>query len=200
MAPPPPSSARVMAWPEPQAARGPIARDGAPDGDLVDEARFRSAMARLAAGVAIVACLDRGRPRGLLVSSLTSLSTQPPRLLFCVHQRAGTHDPLLRADRCSLSVLAEEDVDEARRFSRPDPAGLRFTTPRWRLPEGEPPRFDGALISLRGSISRRIDAGSHSIFILDVEAAESRDAGPLIYFERGYAAVDRLSLQPRTLP
>ncbi len=157
-------------------------------------------MARLAAGVAIVACLDRGRPRGLLVSSLTSLSTEPPRLLFCVHQRAGSHDPLLRAERCSLSVLAEQDADEARRFSRPDPAGLRFTTPRWRLAQDEPPQFDGALISLRGSIGRRIDAGSHSIFILDVETAESRDAGPLIYFDRGYVAVDRPGAEPRTRP
>lgn len=146
-------------------------------------------MAHLAGGVAIVACLDRGRPRGLLVSSLTSLSTEPPRLLFCVHQRAGTHDPLRRADRCTLSVLAKDDVDEAERFSRPDPAGARFTTAGWRIPEGDPPIFDGALVSLRGSISRRIDAGSHSIFILDVEAVESRDAQPLIYFNRAYVAV-----------
>ncbi|MDB5482266.1 MAG: flavin reductase domain protein FMN-binding [Caulobacteraceae bacterium] len=167
--------------------------------DFVGAARFREAMARLAGGVSIVACLDRGEPRGLLVSSLTSLSTDPPRLLFCVRQLASTHDPLLRADRCSLSVLTEDDVDEAERFSRPDPAGARFTTPGWRIPEGGPPRFDSALISVCGSISRRIDAGSHSIFILDVEAVESRDAGPLVYFDRGYAAVDRLGF-PRIRP
>ena len=172
----------------------------APVRDFVGAARFRDAMARLAGGVAIVACLDRGQPRGLLVSSLSSLSAEPPRLLFCVRQLAATHDPLLRAERCSLSVLSDDDVDEAERFSRPDPAGLRFTTPGWRIPEGGPPRFDGALISPRGSISRRIDAGSHSIFILDVEAVESRDAGPLVYFDRGYVAVDRRSLRPGTQP
>jgi flavin reductase len=180
--PPSPSGATALA----RAGPGPLA---AAVGDFVAAARFRDAMARLAGGVAIVACLDRGRPRGLLVSSLTSLSTEPPRLLFCVHQRAGTHDPLLRADRCSLSVLAEDDVDEAERFSRPDPAGARFTTPGWRLPEGGPPSFDGALISLRGSINRRIDAGSHSIFILDVEAVECRDTSPLVYYDRAYVAV-----------
>jgi flavin reductase (DIM6/NTAB) family NADH-FMN oxidoreductase RutF len=180
--PPPPSGVTAFARPAPEPP-------AAIAGDFVAAARFRDAMARLAGGVAIVACLDRGRPRGLLVSSLTSLSTEPPRLLFCVHRRAGTHDPLLRADRCSLSVLAEDDADEAERFSQPDPAGRRFTTPGWRISEGGPPSFDGALISLRGSISRRIDAGSHSIFILDVEAVESRDAQPLVYFNRAYVGV-----------
>ena len=180
--PPPPPGATALARraPEPTVALA---------GDFVAATRFKDAMARLTGGVAIVACLDRGRPRGLLVSSLSSLSTEPPRLLFCVRRLAGSHDSLLRADRCSVSVLAEDDVGEAERFSRPDPAGARFTTPGWRIPEGGPPRLDGALISLRGSISRRIDAGSHSIFILDVEAVESRDARPLVYFDRGYVTV-----------
>jgi flavin reductase len=39
-------------------------------------------------------------PRGLLVSSITGLSVDPPRFLFCVRKEASSHDALLAADPC----------------------------------------------------------------------------------------------------
>ena len=157
-------------------------------------ASFRQAMARLAGGVAIVACLDQGVPRGLLVSSLTSLSVEPPRVLFCVGKAAASHDPLARADRCGLSVLSDRDTEEAGRFSNSDRVAERFAPGTWRLEPGAPPLHIGAMIRLTGVISQRIDAGSHSIFILDVETTESREAGPLIYFDRAFRALGIVSV------
>lgn len=159
----------------------------APEG--LDPSRFREAMTRLAAGVAVVACIDDGKPRGLLVSSLTSLSVEPPRVLFCVAKSAGSHDPLARADRCALSVLSDRDAEEAERFSSTHRGTERFTSAAWRLaPEG-PPLHRGALIGLTGPVSQLIDAGSHSVFILDVETVETRSAGPLIYFDRAFRSL-----------
>lgn len=110
-------------------------------------------------------------------------------MLFCVRKAAGAHGPLLLADRCSLSVLAEHDGDEAERFSTPERAAERFASADWRLRPGEPPVYEGALIGLAGLISQRIDAGSHSVFILDIEAVQTRDAQPLVYFDRAYRAL-----------
>ncbi|HEX7887400.1 MAG TPA: flavin reductase family protein, partial [Phenylobacterium sp.] len=93
---------------------------------LADEVGFRNGLAKLASGVAIVACWADGQPRGLLVSSLTGLSTQPPRVLFCIRKAAGAHDALLRAETVSLSLLDERDLDEAERFSSPHRAAERF--------------------------------------------------------------------------
>jgi flavin reductase len=162
--------------------------------DAPDAESFRKAMARLAGGVAIVACLDRGAPRGLLVSSLTSLSVEPPRVLFCVGKAAASHDPLVRADRCGLSVLSDRDSEEAHRFSKADRVAERFDSANWRLRPDAPPLHAGALIGLTGVISQRIDAGTHSVFILDVETIESREAGPLIYFDRAFRALGLVSV------
>jgi len=184
--PPPPAPAQAHA--EGQHRYGHTVIE--PSRAFPDAARFRDAMAKLAGGVAVVACLDAGgAPRGLLVSSLTSLSTEPPRMLFCVRKGAGAHGPLLSAPRCSLSVLAEHDADEAARFSTAALADQRFSSDGWRLPLGEPPRYDRALIGLAGSVTQRIDAGSHSMFILDIEEVRTGEARPLVYFDRAFRAL-----------
>lgn len=153
---------------------------------LADEVGFRNGLAKLASGVAIVACWADGQPRGLLVSSLTGLSTQPPRVLFCIRKAAGAHDALLRAETVSLSLLDERDLDEAERFSSPHRAAERFDRSGWRLDPAGPPERLGSLATFAGPVRSRIDGGTHTIFILDVTQAQAREADPLLYFERAF--------------
>ena len=155
-----------------------------------DPAAFKNGLSRLASGVAVAACWADGRPRGLLVNSLTGLSTEPPRVLFCVRKAASSHDPLLAAEAISLSILATDHAEEADRFSRSDLAEQRFGA-AWRLNPVEPPALTNALVSLSGPVHCRIDAGTHTVFILDVSATDSRPAEPLVYFERGFEALAR---------
>ncbi|MBA4010306.1 MAG: flavin reductase [Phenylobacterium sp.] len=152
----------------------------------VDEAAFRDGLAKLASGVAVVACWTPEGPRGLLVSSLTGLSSDPPRILFCVRKAASAHQALLHADAVSLSILADDDQAEAERFSRPDRAGERFAADRWALQPQSPPAYRQALVSLAGPVCCRIDAASHTVFILDVSDARTQGGAPLLYFERGF--------------
>ncbi len=157
----------------------------APDPDL-----FRDAMARLASGVAIAACWDGQTPRGLLVSSITALSTEPARVLFCVRQAAASHSALLRAKQCSLAILAEDDLDEAARFSSASRSGERFDTTVWRLVTDAPPQHRAPLTALTGRIGARINAGTHTIFVLDVETVTARRGEPLVYFDRAFRGLD----------
>lgn len=152
----------------------------------VDEAAFRDGLAKLASGVAIVACWTPDGPRGLLISSLTGLSSDPPRILFCVRKAASAHQALLRAEAVSLAVLASEDRQEAERFSRSELTGERFAPERWDLAPQSPPAYRSALVSLAGPICCRIDAASHTVFILDVSGARTLQGDPLLYFDRDF--------------
>lgn len=152
----------------------------------LNPAAFRDSMARLAGGVAIVACQDGQQPRGVLISSLTALSTEPPRVLFCIRKAASCHGALLRAAMCSVSILASDDLEEAQRFADTARAAERFASDGWQVGESGSPAFRHALVGLQGVISQRMDAGTHSVFILDVTASHRRDAEPLIYFDRDY--------------
>lgn len=153
---------------------------------------FRDAMARLAGGVGVVACWNGEAPAGLLVSSIAALSAEPPRVLFCVQKTARSHEALFRSRQCSLNILAEADVDEARRFSDSARTSERFEAGRWVLDPAVPPRCLTALSSVSGTISHRMDAGSHTVFVLNVREARSRDAEPLVYFNRAYAGLQPL--------
>lgn len=158
----------------------------AEEGDDLHPHTFRDALAALAGGVAIVACDTPEGPRGLLVSSLTGLSVDPPRLLFCVRKETASHAPLLGATRCSVAILSTGDRLEAERFSRPDPGAQRFQSARWLLSKGEPPLYRGGLVSLSGGIERVIDAETHSLFLLRAHHVLRRAGEPLVYFDRRY--------------
>ena len=155
-----------------------------------EAAAFRDGLARLASGVAVVACWSNGRPRGLLVSSLTGLSTEPPRILFCVRKAAPPHQALIGADAVSLSILSDGHRHEAERFSRSELAEQRFG-PKWRLDPRSAAKLPDALVSLAGPVHCRIDAGTHTVFILDVSVATAQPGAPLVYFERAYEALAR---------
>lgn len=160
----------------------------------LDPAVFRDAMSRLAGGVAIAACWDGPTPRGLLVSSLIALSTEPPRVLFCVRKASSSHDAFLRAGTVSVSILAEDDRDEAERFSTSHRAAERFASAAWRLRQGvEPPTYRNALIGLSGLVGQRLDAGTHSVLVLDVSESSIRAAAPLVYFDRRFRGLRDLA-------
>ncbi len=95
--------------------------DGPPDDDGARLAEaFRAAMARLASGVSVVAVgRGPGRPgvrpgaraggagveHAITVTSLASVSLDPPMVLFCVHRDARLREALDDVDTWSVSIL-----------------------------------------------------------------------------------------------
>jgi len=145
----------------------------------------QDSLSRLACGVALAACTTPNGPVGALVNSLTSLSAQPPRILFCVRKSEPSHPALLEAEAVGLSILADHQQAEADRFASPGPTHEQFG-PGWTHSSSAPPRLADALASVEGRVRARIDAGSHTVFVLDITAAEARPGTPLIYFARNY--------------
>lgn len=165
-----------------------------------DATGYKEAMAQLASAVSVAACWDGALPAGLLVSSLTPLSAEPPRVLFCVQKSVRSHDAFLRASVCSLHVLAEPDLEEARRFSEAGRQVERFDPMRWSLDRDSPPRYRLALIGLVGRIRSRIDAGTHSVFVVNLTETDVREGAPLVYVQRRYAGVRPLGSSPSESP
>lgn len=159
----------------------------------LEPALFRDAMALLAGGVAVASCWDGEIPRGLLVSSITALSTEPPRVLFCVRKASSSYSALLRNRSCGVAVLAEYDRREAERFSSADRAAERFDPAHWVLDPAAPPRHRAPLIGLEGRVGHRIDAGTHTIFVLDVLKAQVSPDRPLVYFDRAFRGLRDLA-------
>jgi len=163
----------------------------------VEEGEFQEAMAHLASGVAVAACWDEDAPRGLLVRSLTTLSTQPPRVLFCVKKTDPAHGAHLRAKECSLTLLGADEHLQAEQFSNRQ---APFEARDWLLEQDRPPQHRGGLVRLSGPIEQKIDAGSHSIFILRISETSIRRRQPLVYFDRAFTTCVRLPNDPSVPP
>jgi flavin reductase len=155
--------------------------------------RFRDALANLASGVAIISCWDGDAPRGLLVSSITGLSLEPPRFLFCVRKEASSHDALIDAQTCGIAILASHDQEEALRFSSSARSGERFDPSRWSLEASRPPTFRGGLSQATCRIDSRIDATTHSVLVVTaVDIALAPAAAPLVACARAFHGLSPL--------
>ncbi|TCS10067.1 flavin reductase family protein [Caulobacter sp. BK020] len=162
-----------------------------PSTDATSKVAFKEVLAHLASGVAIISCWDGQTPRGLLVSSITGLSVEPPRFLFCVRKEAASHDALLASRECGVALLGAADEDEALRFASSSRATERFASDRWRLAAPTPPAYRGGVASIRCNVESVTDAGSHSIIIVSAIDSLLTPGPPLVAWNRGFLRVSQ---------
>jgi flavin reductase (DIM6/NTAB) family NADH-FMN oxidoreductase RutF len=156
---------------------------------LVDIELFRQVFRRHAAGVAVVTT-DAGRgPAGVTVTSLASLSAEPPLLSFSIAATASTWPHLRDAGSAVIHLLGAHHAELARTFAT---SGInRFAEPtRWhRLPTGEPV-LDSAAAWLRITIEHRLPAGGSHLVIGRIEQVGLAASGaPLLYHDGSYHAL-----------
>lgn len=152
----------------------------------MDVATFRDAMAALAAPLTVLTYYDSvGRPGGLTVSSVCSLSVVPPRVLFCVNQANRGHSAAVGAAHWCLHVLGPGQEHLARRFAG---AGDRFRG----LPvlSGAAPLLAGVAVRIELTADEVRDGGDHTILLARVRRVVApAQGGGLVWHQRGPAAV-----------
>ncbi|MEZ5840848.1 MAG: flavin reductase family protein [Hyphomicrobiales bacterium] len=99
----------------------PDTRDTSPA--IVD---LRAAMAPVPTSVAIATARDEtGRMAGITLSSLTSVSLEPPLLLWCLRATSHSRPVFDRSSHFALNLLSDDQTELCERFGRPF-AGDRF--------------------------------------------------------------------------
>ena len=85
----------------------------------MDETRlaFRDAMSRWASGVTVVGATHEGRRAGLVASSFTSVSADPPTVLVCVDKRSRSLPIIDASGAFAVSVLATTQEQAFRVFA-----------------------------------------------------------------------------------
>ncbi|WP_405443873.1 flavin reductase family protein [Streptomyces avidinii] len=158
-------------------------------------AGFREVMRSLAGTVGVVAALDdRGRPVGMTVSSLTSVSLEPPLALFCPALTSRTWPLLRAADGLCVSILNERQQDLSRKFAG---AENRFAGVSWTPSPGGMPVLGGSVAWLECSVADAHRAGDHHIVVVRLHHTGSSGGGPLLRHRGRYA---RLAAPGEGLP
>src|SRR5579863_6273393 len=148
---------------------------------------LRDALGCFGTGVTIVTTLDKaGEPVGLTANSFTSVSLDPPLLLFSLSKNSASLDTLKEAGRFAVNVLHIGQQPLSNRFAQRGAA--RFDGVDWAVrSEQGSPILAGALASFDCRTYAVHDGGDHVIFIGEVHHAwfePHRD--PLLYFRGKY--------------
>ncbi len=154
-------------------------------------ADLRGAFRAYPTGVAIATTEVDGRPVGVLVSSLVSVSVAPPVVSISLSDSSFAAQEVLGGNRVTIHLLTGSDRDLADWFARPRPAG---DEPRWlagtpglaRLPTHGP--------VLSGTVSDRVRAGSATVVFVTVDQVEppaSDDPLALVHVDRHWHLVPR---------
>ncbi len=152
---------------------------------------LKQAMRRWTSGVAIVAAEADGERRGMTVSSLTSVSVEPPLVLAVLSGNSDTARWVKKAGVFGISILSGDQQSSAERFADPASEGARFADGTWRRGELGSPLLDGALACFEARVLQNVTAGTHSIIVGQVEqASQVREGSPLVYFFRKYRKPD----------
>lgn len=153
--------------------------------DLVD--RFRDAMRRTAAGVAVVTTHGPAGRGGITVSSFCSLSLEPPSVLVCIRKDSSTLKRIVENGLFAANVLAQDQSELASAFASPaTPHERRFALGQWVDTGPAGPVLAGAVAHFDCRLAHVHDYGSHTIVIGKVIEAASHDARPLIYAEQAF--------------
>jgi len=151
-----------------------------------DPRTLRDAMGCFATGVTIVTALDSaGVPVGLTANSFTSVSLDPPLLLVCIANSAGTAPALREAGHFGVNVLQIGQQPASNRFATRGED--RFANLPWAPGQTGVPLLASSLVSFECQRESLHEAGDHFILVGRVVRAQfepHRD--PLLYFRGKY--------------
>ncbi|HEY7567837.1 MAG TPA: flavin reductase family protein [Gemmatimonadaceae bacterium] len=144
-------------------------------------------MRSLPTGVSILAASDaHGRPVGLTVNAVASVSLRPPILLVCIHQRARMRSLLRVGMPLVVNVLSSGQADLARRFA--SSTEDRFAGVAHQVRRSGHVMITGAVAHVLCSVREIVEVGDHSVVFADVTGGDAHDGSPLVFCEQGYTA------------
>ena len=143
-------------------------------------------MRRLAATVTLVTTNDAdGQRYGMLATSVTSVTMEPPMLLVCVSRSAHIHPALMARKRMCINVLLDEQAELVRAFSSSLPHDERFANVDCEnhTTFGLPYLRDAQALFFC-EIDQLVEAGTHSVVLARVLESRAMDAvRPMVYVD-----------------
>jgi flavin reductase (DIM6/NTAB) family NADH-FMN oxidoreductase RutF len=155
---------------------------------------FRIAMRELAGGVCAVSIGEGNDRGGLVATSVTSLSVNPPTLLVCVNRSASAWPLFQRYGSFGVNVLGSNHLDLAQHFSGMTGAigTRRYEVGDWTQATTGVPVLNDALVVIQCEVEEVLERYSHGIVIGRVKSISTVQVGEsLVYIRGGYSTLAR---------
>ena len=141
-----------------------------------------------ATGVTVVTCRNRdGEPCGITANSFSSVSLEPPLILWNIAKVSNSLKAYLEAEYFAINVLSAEQRALSAHFAHSEP-GL-FEGVDYRSNAEGAPVLPGILALFECRTREIHDSGDHFIIVGEVLRFEREDGDPLLFFGGGYRRI-----------
>lgn len=156
----------------------------------LDGREFRNALGRFTTGVCLITAVnEQGEPLALTANSFSSVSLDPPLVLWSLQNNSEVFDVFAGAGHYAINVLAGNQQELSSRYAR---KGDHVLEPGHFTPgeNGGAPLINDALVSFECSLDATHPGGDHLIIVGRVDAMQVRPEGePLLFYSGAYRAL-----------
>lgn len=155
---------------------------------LFDQRALRTAFGTFATGVAVATARGAGGELvGLTINSFSSVSLEPPLVLWSQSRFAPSHPTFLSASHFAINVLAEDQVLLSEHFARF--SADKFANVDFISGASGAPLLVGATSYFECARETEINGGDHMIFLGRVECFAHQPSRPLLFLRGSYCTV-----------
>ena len=152
----------------------------------MDTKALRNALGCFGTGITVVTTVtEDGGLVGLTVNSFSSVSLEPPLVLFSLGRSSSSLGALESASHFAVNVLRDDQMALSNRFAFYK--GDRWEGIEYALDDAGCPVFEGVLASFHCEVFEILEGGDHRIFmgrVLDFRYDPKGD--PLLYYRSRY--------------
>ena len=146
----------------------------------MDARELRRIFGLFTTGVTVVTAVSPGpEPVGVTANSVTSVSLEPPLLLWCLANKSRSLGAFTLEAPFAVHILEAQQTDIALHFARSGRA--KFEVDAWWQSHPTPPVIDGALARIECQVEALHPGGDHTIIVGRVLAMSSRSVQPLAF-------------------
>jgi 3-hydroxy-9,10-secoandrosta-1,3,5(10)-triene-9,17-dione monooxygenase reductase component len=150
-----------------------------------DAATYRTVLGHFATGVVIITAIDGNEPVGMAANSFTSVSLDPPLVLFCAAKASSTWPRIETSGKWAANILDEDGEEVCRLFAQK--GADRFARIAYSPGRTGSPILEDALAFVDCETIDKYDAGDHLIVVGRVlELGYQHEGKPLLFYRGGY--------------
>jgi flavin reductase (DIM6/NTAB) family NADH-FMN oxidoreductase RutF/DNA-binding IclR family transcriptional regulator len=154
-----------------------------PEPSRIDPLELRQVLSSFVTGVTVITTIDAsGRRWGLTANSFTSLSLDPPLILWNQSTSAPSYPAFRGAEYFAVNILAHDQSDISRTFG--GRSADKFASVAVKTGLGGVPLIDGCAAYIECTREARYWGGDHAVFIGRVKRIE-KHARPTLVFGHG---------------
>lgn len=153
----------------------------------IDQGQFRRALGMFATGVTVITVQHGDQVHGMTANSFTSVSMDPPLVLFCVAKTTRMAGLIEGAAGFAINILAADQQLVSRQFAgaKKEEAARALTLERGPVA----PLIDDCLVALSCRTDAIHEGGDHWIVVgrvIAIHDGDSPDDPPLVFYRSRY--------------